>query len=105
NEDVATIAITADPGENHRDSLEAEMPTGRHPCGVIVHPANHNVASQVDVSGDGFLEAKPNSSDFGCRNALPLQVLGQGQRLVPADIRYIEPLAVEVAGFDYVVVQ
>ena len=90
NEDVATIAITADPRENHRDSFETEMPAGRHACGVVVHTADGYVAAQVDVSGDGFLEAKPNSSDFGCRNALPLQVLGQRLRLVPADILYID---------------
>src|ERR1039458_3879778 len=105
NEDVATIAVTADPGEDNRDTLETEMPAGRHPCWVVVHPANHHVAAQVDVSGDGFLEAKPNSPDFCCRNTLSLQVLSQSQCFVPADIRYIEALAVEVAGFHNVVVQ
>ena len=105
NEHVATIAVPADPGENHRDALGAEMPAGSHPRRVVVHPANHRVATQVDFAGNGFLEAKTNAADFGSRNALPLQVLGQRQRLVPADILYIEPLAVEVAGFDYVVVQ
>src|ERR1035441_4491558 len=105
NEDVATIAITADPRENHRDSFETEMPAGRPPCGVVVRPANCDVTAQVDLAGNGFLEAKSKAADFGSRNALPFQVLGQGQRLVPTDILYIEPLAVEVAGLDYVVVQ
>src|ERR1039458_623762 len=105
NEDVATIAITADAGENHRDTLEAEMPAGRHPWGVVIHPANYYVTAQVGLSSNGFLEAKSNSSDFGRRNALPLQVLGQRQRLVPTDILCIEALAVEVARFHNVVVQ
>src|ERR1035441_6959892 len=105
NKDVATITVTADPGEDHWDRLEAEMPAGRHPCGVVVRPANCDVTAQVDLAGNGFLEAKSKAADFGSRNALPFQVLGQGQRLVPTDILYIEPLAVEVAGLDYVVVQ
>jgi hypothetical protein len=105
NEDVATIAVTADPGENHWDTLEAEMPAGRHPCGVVVHPANNHLAAEVDLAGDGFLEAKSKAADFGSRNTLPLQVPSQREGLVPADILYIEPLAVKVAGFDYVVVQ
>src|ERR1039458_9642662 len=66
NEDVATIAITADPGENHRDTLEAEMPAGRHPRRIVVHPANHRVATQVDLAGDGFLKAKSNAPAFWC---------------------------------------
>src|ERR1017187_10105108 len=105
NEDVATIAVAADPGEDHRDPLETEMPAGRHPRGVVVHPANDHVAAQVDVSGDGFLEAKIKAADFGSRNTLSLQVPSQRQGLVPADILYIEPLTIEVAGFDYVLVQ
>src|ERR1017187_8842028 len=60
NEGIATIAIAADPGEDHRDPLETEMPAGRHPRGVVVPPANNHIAAQVDVSGDGFLETKPN---------------------------------------------
>src|ERR1019366_3501676 len=105
NEDVATIAITADPRENHRDPLETEMPAGSNPRGVVVYPTNHRGAAQVDSSRDSFLETKPNPPDFGRRNTLPLQVLSQSQRFVSADILYIEALAVEVAGFDYVVIQ
>src|ERR1017187_8303039 len=105
NEDVATIAVAADPGEDHRDPLEPEMPAGRHPRGVVVHPANYRVATQVDFAGNGFLKAKSNAPDFGCRNTLSLQVLSQSQRFVSADILYIELLTIEVAGFDYVVVQ
>src|ERR1017187_1307127 len=105
DEHVAAIAVAADPGEDHRDPLETEMPAGRHPRGVVVHPASYRVATQVDLADNGFLEAKSNAPDFGCRNTLSLQVLGQCQRLVPTDIRYIEPLTIEVAGFDYVVVQ
>src|SRR5674476_618233 len=99
NEDVATIAVAADPGEDHRDPLETEMPAGRHPRGVVVHPANYRVATQVDLAGNGFLKAKSNAPDFGCRNTLSLQVLSQSQRFVSADILHIEALAVEVAGF------
>ena len=90
NKDVATITVTADPGEDHWDRLEAEMPAGRHPCGVVVHPANCDVTAQVDLAGNGFLEAKSKAADFGSRNALPLQVLGQGQRFVLTDILYID---------------
>src|ERR1019366_6973928 len=89
----------------HRDPLETEMPAGRHPRGVAVHPANYRVATQADLAGNGFLKAKSTAPDFGCRNALSLQVLSQSQRFVSADLLYIEALAVEVAGFDYVVVQ
>src|SRR5664279_877198 len=89
DEHVAAIAVAADPGEDHRDPLETEMPAGRHPRGVVVHPANYRVATQVDLAGNGFLEAKSNAPDFGCRNTLSLQVLGQRQGLVPADILYI----------------
>src|ERR1035437_7565829 len=105
NEDVATIAVAADPGEDHRDPLETEMPAGRHPRGVVVHPANYRVATQLDLAGNGFLETKSNAPDFGCRNALSLQVLSQSPRFVSADILYIEALAIEVAGFDDVIVQ
>src|ERR1035441_5551640 len=105
DEHVAAIAIPAHPSENHGSALGPEVPAGSNPRGVVVHPANYRVATQVDLAGDGFLEAKTDSPDFGRRNTLPLQVLGQCQGLVPADILYIEPLAVEVAGFDYVVVQ
>src|ERR1035441_2481922 len=105
NEDVATIAVTADPGEDHWDTLEAEMPAGRYPRRIVVHPANHRGATQVDLAGDGFLKAKSNAPDFGCRNTLSLQVPSQSQRFVSADILYIEPLAIEVGGFDYVIVQ
>src|ERR1017187_8270958 len=35
NEDVATIPFTTDPRENHRDSLETEMPAGRYPCRIV----------------------------------------------------------------------
>src|ERR1039457_5333332 len=38
NEDVAAIAVTADPGENHRDTLETEMPAGLHPRWVVATP-------------------------------------------------------------------
>src|SRR5664280_2576462 len=105
DEHVAAIAVAADPGEDHRDPLETEMPAGRHPRGVVVHPANYRVATQVDLAGNGFLKAKSNAPDFGCRNTLSLQVLSQSQRFVSADILYIEAMAVEVAGLDYVVVQ
>src|ERR1039458_6212128 len=81
------------------------MPARCHPRGVVVHSANHQVATQVDFARDSFLETRPNPPDVGCRNALPLQILRQRQCLVPAGILYIEALAVEVAGFDYVVVQ
>src|ERR1035437_5813069 len=105
DEHVAAIAVAADPGEDRGDPLETEMPAGRHPRGVVVHPANYRVATQVDLAGNGFLDAKSNAPDFGCRNTLSLQVLGQRQRLVPADILYIEALAVEVASLDHIVVQ
>src|ERR1019366_270412 len=105
DEHVATIAIPADRSEDHICALGSEMPAGRHPRGVVVHPANYRVATQVDLADNGFLKAKSNAPDFGCRNTLSLQVLSQSQRFVSADILYIEPLAVEVAGFDYVVIQ
>src|ERR1019366_6575064 len=105
DEHVAAIAIPAHSSENHGSALGPEVLAGSNPCGVVVHSANHRVATQVDLAGDGFLEAKTDSPDFGRRNTLPLQVLGQCQALVPADILYIEPLAIEVAGFDDVIVQ
>src|ERR1035437_3281298 len=89
NEDVATIPIAADASENHRIAFGAEVTARCHPRRIVVHPANYRVATQVDLAGNGFLDAKSNAPDFGCRNTLSLQVLGQRQRLVPADILYI----------------
>src|ERR1035437_6846812 len=105
DEHVAAIAIPAHPSENHGSAPGPEVPAGSNPCGVVVHPANHRAATQVDLAGDGFLEAKSKAADFGSRNTLSLQVPSQRQGLVPADILNIEPLAVKVAGLDYVVVQ
>src|ERR1019366_1757831 len=105
NEDVATIPIAADASENHRIAFGAEVTARCHPRRIVVHPANYRVATQVDLAGNGFLKAKSNAPDFGSRNTLSLQVLSQSQRFVSADILYIEPQAVEVAGLDDVIVQ
>src|ERR1035441_8479875 len=97
NEDVPTVAVATDTGENHRDPVEAEMPAGRDPCWIVVHPADCDVAGQVNLAGNGFLETEADSPYLGRSDALPLHVLRQRQRLVPADILCIEALAVEVA--------
>src|ERR1035441_3173148 len=53
-EHIAAIAIPAHPSENHGSALGAEIPAGSNPRGVVVHPANYRVATQVDLAGDGF---------------------------------------------------
>lgn len=104
HEHIAVVAITADGGEQYWTSLRAKVAAGRNPSGIVVYAADCHIARQVNLACQGFLQAQREASDFGGSDALGLEVFGQRDSFVLAHILYIEALAVEIAGFDDIVV-
>lgn len=104
HENVAMITVPADCSKDDRNPPHAELPAGQNPRRVVVYATDGDVTGEVNAALNGFLKAKCESANLGCRDTLALQILGKRQGLVLTEIVFIEPLAVEVAGFNDVVI-
>jgi hypothetical protein len=99
------IGIAAHRREDHWNGFRAEVPACRDASRIVVHPADCDVAIEIDSSGDRFLEPQGVSADFRFYYTFRPKIPRERKRFVLADILYIEALPVEVAGLDYVVIQ
>jgi hypothetical protein len=98
------IGITAGGSKDHRNVLRTEIPARQNAGGIIVDPADCDVADKTGMI-DRVFQPERASTDLRRHDTLRNQVPGERHCLVLSHILYIEALAVQIAGLDDVVVE
>jgi len=99
------VGIRADGGEDHRNPALPVVPTCQHACGIVVDAAHGHVAREIHPAIESLFERDSMTGQARGGNTFPLKGLRQRDGLVPAEIRRVESLSVEIRCLSVVVVQ
>jgi hypothetical protein len=104
HEHVAVIGVAAYGGEDHGDILRAEIPARQNAGRVVVDAADREIAGETGM-GDYFFQPERATADLRRHDTLGLQIPGERDCFVLADILYIEALAVQIAGLHDILIE